>query len=95
MENAYDDWAILELQMIGYPANSIDALKDQDLLEFNSLILVATTSTAKGLDIPPVTHVIQFDLPESIEEYVHSTAMLSELQKTGPTGTRKRISRHI
>ena len=32
------------------------------------------TSTAKGLDIPPVTHVIQFDLPESIEEYVHRTS---------------------
>ncbi|XP_063068376.1 DEAD-box helicase 3 X-linked b isoform X4 [Engraulis encrasicolus] len=34
-------------------------------------ILVATAVAARGLDIPHVKHVINFDLPSDIEEYVH------------------------
>ncbi|NXR37181.1 DDX3X helicase, partial [Zosterops hypoxanthus] len=36
-----------------------------------SPILVATAVTARGLDISNVKHVINFDLPSDIEEYVH------------------------
>lgn len=34
-------------------------------------MLVATSVCARGLDIPEVKHVINFDMPSSIEEYVH------------------------
>ncbi|CAG9532886.1 unnamed protein product [Cercopithifilaria johnstoni] len=34
-------------------------------------ILVATAVAARGLDIPNVKHVINFDLPTDIDEYVH------------------------
>ncbi|XP_064393853.1 ATP-dependent RNA helicase DDX3X-like [Halichondria panicea] len=34
-------------------------------------ILVATAVAARGLDIPNVKHVVNFDLPSDIEEYVH------------------------
>ncbi|NXL87803.1 DDX4 helicase, partial [Alectura lathami] len=34
-------------------------------------ILVATSVAARGLDIENVQHVINFDLPSTIEEYVH------------------------
>ena len=34
-------------------------------------ILVATSVAARGLDIPLVKHVINYDLPQSIDEYVH------------------------
>merc|ERR1719376_195264 len=34
-------------------------------------ILVATAVAARGLDIPHVKHVINFDLPSDIAEYVH------------------------
>jgi len=34
-------------------------------------VLVATAVAARGLDIPNVKHVINFDLPSDIEEYVH------------------------
>ncbi|XP_057352310.1 ATP-dependent RNA helicase DDX3X-like [Manis pentadactyla] len=36
-----------------------------------SPILVATSVAARGLDISNVKHVINFDLPSDIEEYVH------------------------
>nr|CAX73096.1 ATP-dependent RNA helicase DDX3Y [Schistosoma japonicum] len=34
-------------------------------------VLVATAVAARGLDIPNVKHVINYDLPSDIEEYVH------------------------
>ncbi|BHF71398.1 ATP-dependent RNA helicase ddx3x [Sparganum proliferum] len=34
-------------------------------------ILVATAVAARGLDIPNVKHVINYDLPSDIEEYIH------------------------
>nr|AHL46854.1 vas-l [Cynoglossus semilaevis] len=34
-------------------------------------VLVATSVAARGLDIPDVQHVVNFDLPGSIDEYVH------------------------
>ncbi|MET0051669.1 MAG: helicase-related protein, partial [Candidatus Thiodiazotropha sp.] len=34
-------------------------------------VLVATDVAARGLHIPDVTHVINYDLPEDAEDYVH------------------------
>ena len=34
-------------------------------------ILVATAVAARGLDIPNVTHVVNYDLPSDIDDYVH------------------------
>ena len=45
-------------------------------------ILIATNVAARGLDIPTVTHVINYDLPNTVEDYVHRigrTARMNEL----------------
>ncbi|KAG1708524.1 ATP-dependent RNA helicase DDX3Y [Nymphon striatum] len=63
----------------GYPATSIHGDRSQrereDALRSfrtgRTPILVATAVAARGLDIPNVKHVINFDLPNDIEEYVH------------------------
>jgi ATP-dependent RNA helicase DeaD len=34
-------------------------------------ILIATNVAARGLDIPEITHVVNFDFPQNAEEYVH------------------------
>ena len=34
-------------------------------------ILVATAVAARGLDIPNVAHVINYDMPDDVDEYVH------------------------
>lgn len=39
-------------------------------------ILVATAVAARGLDIPHVKHVINYDLPSDVEEYVVSFNLL-------------------
>ncbi len=50
-------------------------------------VLVATDVAARGLDIPKVTHVINFDQPNSYEDYVH------HIGRTGHTGkTRKTLT---
>ncbi|XP_054168455.1 ATP-dependent RNA helicase DDX3X-like isoform X2 [Oppia nitens] len=67
------------LERDGYPVTSIHGDRSQREREdaLNSFrsgrapILVATAVAARGLDIPNVKHVINFDLPTDIEEYVH------------------------
>jgi superfamily II DNA/RNA helicase len=34
-------------------------------------VLVATDVASKGLDFPGVQHVINYDMPEEVENYVH------------------------
>jgi len=34
-------------------------------------ILIATNVASRGLDIPDVTHVINYDMAQSVEEYIH------------------------
>ena len=38
-------------------------------------ILVATAVAARGLDIPGVAHVINYDMPSDVDEYVHRIGM--------------------
>lgn len=46
-------------------------------------ILVATAVAARGLDIPNVRHVINFDMPTDIEEYVHRIGRTGRVGHTG------------
>ncbi len=63
----------------GFKAQSIHGDKTQGkrqnalrmFRENQSQILVATDVAARGLDIPNVSHVINYDVPENYEDYVH------------------------
>lgn len=46
-------------------------------------ILVATAVAARGLDIPNVKHVINFDLPSDVEEYVHRIGRTGRMGNLG------------
>lgn len=46
-------------------------------------ILVATDVAARGLHIPEVTHVFNYDLPDDYEEYVHRIGRTGRVGATG------------
>jgi superfamily II DNA/RNA helicase len=68
-----------ELSVRGFKSTSIHGDKPQNKREraLRSFkqdelnILVATDVAARGLDINGVTHVINYDLPENYEDYIH------------------------
>jgi ATP-dependent RNA helicase RhlE len=46
-------------------------------------ILVATDVAARGLDIPAITHVVNYDLPDSPDDYVHRIGRTGRAGRTG------------
>jgi superfamily II DNA/RNA helicase len=67
------------LSNIGVPSVAIHGNKNQSqrqkalkLFKDNRIrVLVATDVAARGLDIPNVSHVINFDTPQTYEDYIH------------------------
>lgn len=75
----------------GFKAESIHGDKNQSrrqsalkaFRDNRSQILVATDVAARGLDIPNVTHVINFDIPATYEDYVHRIGRTGRGDKIG------------
>ena len=73
------DKIVRQLAASGIVANAIHGNKSQPqreraLAEFKSgrvKVLVATDIAARGIDVPGVSHVINYDLPNVSEQYVH------------------------
>lgn len=73
------DELVASLQMRGYFAEGLhgdmtQAQRDKTMRSFRSgetEILVATDVAARGLDIEKVSHVINYDIPQDPESYVH------------------------
>ena len=75
----------------GFPACSIHGDKSQREREYalrsfrsgNTPVMVATDVAARGLDIPNVTNVVNFDLPTNIDDYVHRIGRTGRAGNTG------------
>ena len=80
-----------ELQRAGIAADSIhgdksqlDRMKALEAFKDGSvLVLVATDVAARGLDIDDLPHVINFELPHTPEDYVHSIGRTGRAGKQG------------
>ena len=49
----------------------------------NTSILITSDLTARGLDIPDVTHIIQMDMPSNIDFFIHRVGRTGRNGKTG------------
>ncbi|KIJ31744.1 hypothetical protein M422DRAFT_185519 [Sphaerobolus stellatus SS14] len=59
----------------------------EDFKKSKSGVLVSSDVTARGIDIPDVTHVLQVGIPSSVEQYVHRLGRTARAGKAG-SGTR-------
>ncbi|HKB88368.1 MAG TPA: DEAD/DEAH box helicase [Patescibacteria group bacterium] len=75
----------------GFKADAIHGNKNQgqririlEKFKRNDIqILIATDVASRGLDIPNVSHVINYDLPESYETYIHRIGRTGRGDKKG------------
>lgn len=74
------------LKAINFQGNLSQNQRDAALSGFREgkyNILVATDIAARGLDIPQVTHVINFDLPKTTEAFTHRSGRTGRANKNG------------
>jgi ATP-dependent RNA helicase DeaD len=79
------------LQQMGYSAGAIhgdftQSFRDEMMEKFRSGesdILVATDVAARGLDIPDVTHVINYSIPQNPDGYIHRIGRTGRAGKSG------------
>lgn len=80
-----------ELEHRGFNAGIIHGNKKQSqrqrvLTSFKNneiKVLLATDVASRGLDIDNVTHVINYDLPETYEDYIHRIGRTGRMDKKG------------
>ena len=58
-----------------------------DFTDGKSQVLVATDVAARGLDVPEVAHVINYDLPAIAEDFIHRVG------RTGRAGLKVALPR--
>jgi ATP-dependent RNA helicase RhlE len=85
------DKVVRQLEAAGIAAGAIHGNKSQAQRERaiaafkagNMPVLIATDIAARGIDIPGVSHVINFDLPDVPEQYVHRIGRTARAGATG------------
>jgi ATP-dependent RNA helicase RhlE len=73
------EWASRQLEREGHPVERIhsDLTQQQRVAALQGLrsgehrILVATDIAARGIDIPIIDHIVNYNVPETVEDYVH------------------------
>jgi ATP-dependent RNA helicase DeaD len=85
------DELVQELQSKGYMVEGMhgDMTQVHRLTTLNKFkegtlnLLIATDVAARGIDVDGVTHVINYDLPQDVESYVHRIGRTGRANRTG------------
>ena len=89
------DRVVRDLEHAGISATALHADKrqsqrDQALTDFREgkiRVLVATDIAQRGLDISGISHVINYDVPAQVEDYVHRIGRTGRAAQTGDAYT--------
>ncbi len=89
------DWLVKMLKQRRLPADAIHGgLRQserntvmQNFRDGKIKILVSTNLTSRGIDVPAVAHVINYDCPEQVEEYVHRIGRTARMGRDGTAVT--------
>jgi ATP-dependent RNA helicase RhlE len=89
------EWLYAVLDRKGHPVARIHADQSQNkrvdalktFREGEHRILVATDIAGRGIDIPGIEHVINFDIPENVEDYVHRAGRTARGRAKGIVAT--------
>ena len=66
-----------------------------DLRKGRCKILVATDVAARGIDVPTITHVINYDLPKQAEDYVHRIGRTGRAGRAGIAITFAEVNEYV
>jgi ATP-dependent RNA helicase RhlE len=89
------EWLYSVLERQGHPVARIHADQSQNkrvsaLQTFRAgqhRILVATDIAGRGIDIPGIEHIINFDIPENVEDYIHRAGRTARGEAVGIVST--------
>ena len=89
------DKVVRHLEKVGIAADAMHADKSQaqrtraleDFKSGKTRVLVATDIAQRGLDISGITHVINYDVPQQPEDYVHRIGRTGRAAATGDAFT--------
>lgn len=89
------DWICRVLEREGHPVTNIHSDRSQRerteaLGSFKSgrhRILVATDIASRGIDVPGIWHIVNFDIPQTVEEYIHRAGRTARMDAAGLVST--------
>lgn len=89
------DWICGVLEKEGHPVTNIHSDRSQrervealrSFREGEHRILVATDIASRGLDIAGISHIVNFDIPQTVEEYIHRAGRTARMDATGLVST--------
>ncbi|MBF0106642.1 MAG: DEAD/DEAH box helicase [Deltaproteobacteria bacterium] len=88
-------WLLNVLQREGHPVDSMHSDKTQKerVLALEGFrggthrILVATDIASRGIDVEGIEHIVNFDIPSTVEEYIHRAGRTARMDAVGCVST--------
>jgi ATP-dependent RNA helicase RhlE len=89
------DWACRQLELEGHPVERIHSGRSQQqrvkalqgLRQGEHRILLATDIAARGIDIPIIEHIVNFGMPDTVDDYVHRAGRTARGSLKGTVST--------
>ncbi|MEJ2085297.1 MAG: DEAD/DEAH box helicase [Acidobacteriota bacterium] len=89
------DWACRQLELEGHPVEKIHSGRTQrqrvaalqGLRQGEHRILLATDIAARGIDIPIIEHIVNFGMPDTVEDYIHRAGRTARGAMSGTVST--------